>query len=430
MLEIPNRKRTFFSKNKMNRIILIGNGFDLAHGLKTRYADFIDWYWEEWGERLRSGKNILEEDHFCSFLLNNSVPAAGWYLVWLYCVKMNPARPWTNKELVDIAKGHQELCTYKNKSDFFEKICNHLQTKKWVDIEDAYYKFLKRINNPKRLNDDLEFIKEKLIEYLSTLEEAAFNSLIRKQILEPISQKDIAIGSKDKWKEVMKDRLNYDKSKWEYLIEGYILNRENPHYSYHSVEYFKKIYGLDIINGEVDESICPTFRLPDNIMLLNFNYTNTSDLYLPKADKFTINHIHGSLSKPESVIFGYGDERDDEYEVLMKKNDNEYLRHIKSFRYLEASNYRNLLSFIESAPYQVCIMGHSCGLSDRTLLATLFEHPNCVSIKPYYHKKDDGTDNYRELVQNIARNFTDPRLMRDRVVGKERCEALGKVKEG
>ena len=28
----------------MNRIILIGNGFDLAHGLKTSYNDFIKWY--------------------------------------------------------------------------------------------------------------------------------------------------------------------------------------------------------------------------------------------------------------------------------------------------------------------------------------------------------------------------------------------------
>mgnify|MGYP006354146053 FL=1 len=31
----------------MNRIVLIGNGFDLAHGLKTSYADFINWYWEQ-----------------------------------------------------------------------------------------------------------------------------------------------------------------------------------------------------------------------------------------------------------------------------------------------------------------------------------------------------------------------------------------------
>src|SRR5690554_4361943 len=28
----------------MNRLILIGNGFDLAHGLNTSYKDFIFWY--------------------------------------------------------------------------------------------------------------------------------------------------------------------------------------------------------------------------------------------------------------------------------------------------------------------------------------------------------------------------------------------------
>ncbi len=31
----------------MNRLILIGNGFDLAHGLKTSYSDFILWYFGE-----------------------------------------------------------------------------------------------------------------------------------------------------------------------------------------------------------------------------------------------------------------------------------------------------------------------------------------------------------------------------------------------
>lgn len=29
---------------KINRLILVGNGFDLSHGLKTRYNDFILWY--------------------------------------------------------------------------------------------------------------------------------------------------------------------------------------------------------------------------------------------------------------------------------------------------------------------------------------------------------------------------------------------------
>ena len=29
----------------MNRLVIIGNGFDLAHGLPTSYRDFIDDYW-------------------------------------------------------------------------------------------------------------------------------------------------------------------------------------------------------------------------------------------------------------------------------------------------------------------------------------------------------------------------------------------------
>lgn len=31
----------------MNRLVIIGNGFDMAHGLKTSYMDFINWYWNQ-----------------------------------------------------------------------------------------------------------------------------------------------------------------------------------------------------------------------------------------------------------------------------------------------------------------------------------------------------------------------------------------------
>lgn len=30
--------------NTINRLIIIGNGFDLAHGMKTGYKDFVTWY--------------------------------------------------------------------------------------------------------------------------------------------------------------------------------------------------------------------------------------------------------------------------------------------------------------------------------------------------------------------------------------------------
>ena len=177
-----------------------------------------------------------------------------------------------------------------------------------------------------------------------------------------------------------------------------------------------------------DYFTCKTYPkellLPDNILLLNFNYTNTANLYLNNKSGFELNHIHGNLDNPDEIIFGYGDEMDDEYPTIEKRNNNELLKNMKTIRYSETDNYRKMLSFIESAPYQIFIMGHSCGNSDRTLLNTLFEHDNCVSIKPYYYKKDDGTDNYIELVQNISRNFTDMKKMRDRVVNKTYCEPL------
>lgn len=412
----------------MNRLILIGNGFDLAHGLKTSYADFIEWYWNEWNTRLKKSFNRIEEDTLCSFELKDSVKMSGWYNIWEFQLGL-PILFDNDYDVLTIAKQNNKLCDFVIKSPLFNKICYQVETKKWVDIEDVYYYFLKSSDNPKQINDDLEFLKNKLIEYLKSLQEATVNPKIQKQILEHFNKEDVAIGSMNHWYNMIKERINYTDEKWDSIIDGHIINREIPEYDLGHIHRLKQFLISEIERvgvDKVDESVIhKTFFLPDNIMLLNFNYTNTADMYLPKADKFTINHIHGSLSKPESVIFGYGDERDDEYDVLMKKNDDEYLQHIKSFRYLEASNYRDMLSFIESAPYQLCIMGHSCGLSDRTLLATLFEHRNCVSIKPYYYKRKDGTDNYRELVQNIARNFKDPTLMRDRVVRKDRCEPLG-----
>ena len=51
----------------MNSLVLIGNGFDIAHGLNTSYKDFISWYLGECGRRLLNGLNREESDGLCSF---------------------------------------------------------------------------------------------------------------------------------------------------------------------------------------------------------------------------------------------------------------------------------------------------------------------------------------------------------------------------
>lgn len=163
---------------------------------------------------------------------------------------------------------------------------------------------------------------------------------------------------------------------------------------------------------------------------MNFNYTQTAKKLYNDHNIDEIINIHGELnSENNPIIFGYGDELDDDYNKIEKLQNNDFLENIKSISYHKTRNYRELLNFISLGPYQVFIMGHSCGNSDRTLLNTLFEHDNCLSIKVFYRQYEDGTDNYIDMIKNISRNFNNKPNMRDIVVNRESCSPLVPVKK-
>lgn len=409
----------------MNRLVLIGNGFDLAHNLPTSYQNFIDWYWENWGMRLLHGMNRTETDDLCTFEINDGIEVSNWaYAFGWYYQRKNPFIPWDPNDVIQIAKEDTKFCNY-SMSPFLERITKSIETKGWVDIENEYYELLKKYvlehtSEAKidALNTQLHCLQEKLVEYLKSIEisDKIAKGVIRQKIYGVFKTSDISISGQNALQEHIESAFKREDIEWRWLSELY----ENSSLSKRNVDDYRVKYekNPNILNKEEPPM---ELMLPNHIMLLNFNYTHTADLYCKKGDIFTVNQIHGDLNEPKSVIFGYGDELDDDYKAIVNKNENKFLGNIKSIKYLESDNYRKLLSFIESEPYQILIMGHSCGNSDRTLLNTLFEHKNCVSIKPYYRK---DKDNYIELVQNISRNFKDMKLMRDRVVNKTYCEPL------
>ena len=417
----------------MNRIIIIGNGFDLAHQLATRYEDFINWYWEDRGSYLVGSFGNHIDDGLCSFQLKEEVGLAGWYYVWGWYYRISP-QDYSLRELVEHAKSDTKVCNFEMHSIFFTEICKSIEEKGWVDIEAEYYRMLNSVylSSPEKLNNEFAILRTKLIEYLTSVQDSNINDSIVNQatrdcMMAPFCANEISIEGRDKWIDFLKYRIED-----EYLSDTIKLYGESEaREKIKQVSEFKKAQreqidnmGIGSINGN---ELPPAMLYPDRIMLLNFNYTKTADMYMP-SDKhhFPINHIHGHLDNPDSVIFGYGDELDNKYQEISSLNNNELLKNIKSIRYLEDVNYRNVLEFVESAPYQIYIMGHSCGTSDRTLLNTLFEHPNCVSIKPFYYQNDEGQDNYIEIVQNISRNFSNAQKMRDRVVNKTFCQPLPK----
>lgn len=378
----------------MNRLVIIGNGFDIAHGLKTSYMDFINWYWEWRLNALLTEQSPVSEDCLCKLEIKNTKDCANWFNFFYF----NSYRDLITREWKfppsDIISGIKEntedfsvTC-----SKFFETILQSIETRGWVDIENDYYQLLKKCAEGtdcgytvKELNDQLAYLQERLVEYLGSIGTNEYKKELHDAMIEFFDPADFSTEGRKKALENIGLDIN----------------------SLEEVEY----------NYEERNKL-----IPERIILLSFNYTATAKMY--GNINLDFNYIHGDLEHPKNIIFGYGDELDKDYKDILDRNDNELLRNVKSVKYLETRHYHDMLEFLMSAPFQVLIMGHSCGNSDRTLLNTVFEHENCVSIKPFYHKWEDGSDNYLELVQNISRNFTNMQLFRDRVVNKEQCKTM------
>jgi len=424
----------------MNRIILIGNGFDLAHDLDTSYKHFIDDLWRVKIENFKRTTFVEEDIEFKGLVPYNS---------------MLPINVKTYIELNEFIKnsilqGSRGRVSLVFKNEFLKSITDK-STSNWVDVEDEYFEELLRVvkadRNDKdkisKLNADFLSIKKSLDEYISKEFEKKEKTLERHpdiygEIFSNFNIEDFSKVGLESFIEEVTFEL-------ESIIEE---SNENNFLSYDENQ--KKLYNHVIKENEQGKFYLDKNELnnlfrnhdyarhffnlkPSNYLFLNFNYTKTETLYTTfirnsfsdyKPD-VEINHIHGEVGNTDNpIIFGYGDEIGKDYAVLEEVKNNDLLENVKSIRYLDTENYKKLLEYLESDKYQIFIMGHSCGNSDRTLLNTLFEHENCVSIKVFYYQESQDKDNYSDIIRNISRNFNDKKMMREKVVNKKYCSPL------
>ena len=162
----------------MNRIFLIGNGFDLAHGLKTSYTDFIDTFWDKKKnaitaelKQVREGSKFYYkyEDEIIEFIspceisrlplsVNSNANGYNWFKILLsskYSITIN----------------NYDISVYmKIKNIFINYISRLSLLTNWVDIEVIYYLLLNECMEGKQniatVNSDFSYIKSLLIVYL------------------------------------------------------------------------------------------------------------------------------------------------------------------------------------------------------------------------------------------------------------------------
>ncbi|WP_288244468.1 AbiH family protein, partial [uncultured Chryseobacterium sp.] len=144
----------------MNRILLIGNGFDLANGMKTSYTDFLNDYWKN-----SFLKYQMKKESFKPYESDNFIISSTNYFLDKDCENYHDV-----KEYLAITG-----CNFIIKNRFLQLISEKLQLKNWVDIEQEFYSNLLSSLNSKNndrdslintLDSNLSNIKNYLEEYL------------------------------------------------------------------------------------------------------------------------------------------------------------------------------------------------------------------------------------------------------------------------
>lgn len=350
---------------KYHRLVLVGNGFDLALGLKAQYSSFLlDLLKTAVIKTLesRSYTNSLFEMHRDRLLI---IPDEGDVKVIKSISKI--------ADLLGIINDKYSISVDYH-SKFFEELLTQFVSDNWVDVEALYFRKLTQIYESystdgiklaRELNDSMDRIETMLNDYLSQCENS-------------ISQEEL---NNSPVRALIKQSLRSLSAGEQEMTWNITLNHP-----------------------------------PKDTMILNFNYTKMARKLIryEKIQRELVLPIHGELNSPDNpIIFGYGDDTTDLYRDMEMSEANEFLRKIKSFQYSRNDTYHKLLNFIDATPFEVFVVGHSCGLSDKTMLSTIFEHDNCKAIKVFHYQ---GQEEHFYKTMAISRHFTDKAKMRKRVL--------------
>jgi len=378
-------------------ILVIGNGFDLAHGLPTRYQEFLEFV--EYFKR-----KFIEKKEILSFEAFNNINNHKKYLK--HFDDMSNDR---QEEFINLIKDN---VWFKHFKDVYEEKLIHKQN--WIDFEseisdvihelDRIRKELSKIKQEKKETDD------SVSHGINTSYEIIYktpNKLINKL---PDQKYVFDVYRLRKIKEVLLNDLNR-------LTRCF------------------ELYLNDFINYDECE-VNVLFRDINPDFVLNFNYTNTFNKVYKKwntiaEEEVQCNYIHGKardeselkekatdeLTKAlkENRIINDNEKFKNDYKVnscdfvlgieeylegAEKNNDNEYIEFKKFYQRIykrTGSKYTNWLKNFSGNTY---IFGHSLAATDKDIIKNIIEGSKMTTI--YYNSQEALHDIILNLVQIIG----------------------------
>lgn len=348
-----------------NRILVIGNGFDLAHNLPTKYTDFLS---------------------FCKTILDN--PDSEYKKAKFY----NSNEKHLTKEQVNT------ITELINGNILFNYLCKKSYNDNWCGFEEELYNILYSLNTL-----EIEFENSNVSSINIPIEHIATKVLLDLKFVSLIGKKNLSIKKFNN----IKNKILNNFDNLCLALELYIDLRINNTDIY--------VYSPDIVSFN-----------PNHV--ISFNYSNTYERqYLSKLRNVDVHYIHGKAeydkdNKYANIILGVSSDFDSEAFISYEKY---YQRIVKS----TGNEYNQLLNSISNNKEQVQIMffGHSLDPMDKDIIIDLVERDN-TKILIYYNNDESEKGIVKNLYKIFGKekliNYINGDYHKIKLVKQNRCRTI------
>lgn len=383
-------------------ILVIGNGFDLAHGLPTSYMDFLNFM--NYSVKNYKDKTTAYQKEFYHEPIRDGL--YGFLEIFEekaknHADKMNTIVSFKNK----IFDNRFVSSIFQNKALDYEKIFGTvLKSNYWLN----YFNMVKDSMQGKNWID-FEAEISKVVSYMEEYNSGAINErnndLFEKFGFQPFGLFNIADPEKRQEElEKIKNTLYKELESFISCLELYLLliNEIPPYYK------SPDICGLDLD------------------AVLSFNYTDTFSIVYNKMFSCKLDFIHGKAGEHNIVLgaketlINSGERNTNVFCVQFKK----FFQRINKQTGLTYKNWFSKLPITPNDPkkHNVFIFGHSLDVTDQDVLEYIITHKNVSKTTIYYHDEDAHARYIANLMQVIGKNEVIQRMrFSDNIVLKKQA---------
>ncbi len=341
-------------------VLIIGNGFDLAHGLKTQYSDFLP--------IIKSPDAFV--DAITRMKRGSDVPE-----MW---------EKYRHEGISDASIDNINEMSRILKQNVWAYYFSHCEAdiQGWIDFEHEIFPAISLFQEifKNAQNATVGLSGDTPVLYVNI----GNNELLRRAGLFP------------KYISYFKDNPIHIKGKPFVGIQYGLVKKSVLDSLRHELDDFIKVFKIYL-----NEIVCSTKidRKPiiESIhadAIISFNYTNTEQQYdnLKKANTF---HIHGNVLDKDSIVLGV-----DEVKSDTNKDFIYFVKYFQRIRKKTNQEYKSLLNCRSIGEnLNLIFYGHSLDSTDKDIIKTFVDTANHVSI--YYKDQDD----YEKKVINLIKLF-------------------------